>query len=167
MHYQRLSRYGDVGGAESKYIITKIPSHRGSRREGTRRARSTPEELRQRKRDFDRQAQLKWYDNNRQKKIDANKKYIKENWERVRELSKARRDPFKDKARSAVGNAVRAGKFERKACYCGEAQTDFHHSNGYDEANWFVGEWLCRPHHAQLHKEIRREGIKVYVRGQD
>lgn len=59
-------------------------------------------------------------------------------------------------ARHAASNAVRAGKITPEPCAkCGDSKTDFHHSNGYDEANWFIGEWLCRPHHAQTHKKVR------------
>lgn len=100
----------------------------------------------------------RWYERNKAKKQAKNEEYNKNNWERIKQLSYKRRDPVKQKARMAINNAVNAGKFTREPCFsqdCDNPKTDFHHTHGYDEDHWFTGIWLCRKHHAQLHKELR------------
>ena len=92
-------------------------------------------------------------------RIDAkNEADRRENWEKVKLQTYARRDPQKHKARQSVNNALRSGKLHRQPCGdCGNRTTEFHHTNGYDKADWFVGIWLCRTHHAELHKLERRQ----------
>lgn len=83
--------------------------------------------------------------------------YRKANWDKIKEQTYKRYDPQKHKARMAVNNAVKAGKFEKADCQeCGSIKTDFHHTSGYDIENYFVGVWLCRPDHAKLHAKLRR-----------
>jgi len=82
--------------------------------------------------------------------------YKKTHWEQIKKASYLRRDPFKHRARQAVNNAVRMGKFERADCqHCSSPKTQFHHTDGYDEANWFTGIWLCSQCHALEHKKLR------------
>lgn len=74
-----------------------------------------------------------------------------------------RENPNKIKAISAVHSAVKSGKLIKEPCeVCDEPKVDFHHSKGYDEENWLVGQWLCRPHHAELHAKLRKERL-AYV----
>lgn len=106
------------------------------------------------------------YERNKEVRWARNEEYRKSNWERLKELSYKRRDPEKHKARQTVNNAVNSGRFPREACSeCGDAKTDFHHTEGYSEDKWFVGLWLCRTHHAELHKELRR--IKDRLEGRE
>lgn len=98
----------------------------------------------------------KIYENNPEVKQAKNETYRKNNWDRIKQLSYARRDVTKHKARQAVNNTVKAGKFEKANCQkCSETKTDFHHTDGYEQDKWFVGIWLCRKHHLWLHKELR------------
>lgn len=70
--------------------------------------------------------------------------------------NQVKRYPEKNKARHAVRYAISIGKFERKPCKaCGEIKVDFHHTNGYEQENWFVGDFLCRKHHAEKHNEMK------------
>jgi hypothetical protein len=97
-----------------------------------------------------------FYEKHTDKVQEQNEVYRKKNWERIKAAAYNRYDPYKNKARAAVNNAVAAGKLTKLPCEnCGEVKTDFHHTDGYDKANWFTGSWLCRKHHAQTHKELR------------
>jgi hypothetical protein len=85
---------------------------------------------------------------------------LKERWKKSN-FSQGEKFPEKMKARKAVRNAIAQGKFERKPCeVCGNDKTDFHHSNGYQEENWFVGNFLCRKHHAERHNEMKTLNTK-------
>lgn len=97
-----------------------------------------------------------YYQKNHER-IDAkNEFHRKANWEHVKKLTYARRDPLKHKARQAVNNALTLGKFSKDSCrQCSDTHAEFHHTNGYEQENWFVGEWLCRKHHAELHRQER------------
>lgn len=96
------------------------------------------------------------YNRNPEAKLEKNEVYRKDNWKEILVVRSRRVDPYKNKARQAVGYAVKTGKFEKKACQeCGEPRSQFHHSNGYDKDNWFTGMWLCSKHHHKLHKELR------------
>lgn len=84
------------------------------------------------------------------------KEWYKDNRDKVYKAARLRRNPYEDKARSAVVNAVKLGKFAKQPCQvCGELRVDFHHSNGYDKDSWFTGMWLCRKHHAAEHVRLR------------
>lgn len=100
----------------------------------------------------------RYYPANSDKVKLKNETYRKSNWSKLKKAaySLQKKSPEKKKARLAVNNAVLRGKFDRDACQvCDEIKTDFHHTKGYSEDNWFVGVWLCRKHHAELHKELR------------
>lgn len=97
-----------------------------------------------------------WYLRNQTLKNAKSKTYNESHRDRLRETAYKRLDPIKHKARQAVNNAVKSGKFTKQSCsQCGEPKTDFHHSNGYDKPNWFTGTWLCRKDHLKLHRELR------------
>ena len=71
-----------------------------------------------------------------------------------------RSDPEKEAARKRVRKAVATGKFKKLDCQkCQSAETEFHHTDGYDRENWFTGMWLCRPCHVRVHKELRAHPI--------
>lgn len=56
----------------------------------------------------------------------------------------------KYKARTAVGNALRAGKLKRLPCQvCGTAPSQAHHR---DYSKPLEVLWLCRSHHAEAHR---------------
>ena len=68
------------------------------------------------------------------------------------------RYPERFKAREAVANAVKAGKFIKPdVCEdCGEKperkrDMHFHHTADYEKENWFVGKWVCRKCHRKIH----------------
>lgn len=65
------------------------------------------------------------------------------------------RNPEKMSARLSVSNAVMAGKLEKFPCgVCGEKKTDGHH---FDYSEPLVVVWLCRRHHAWVHKKVRNK----------
>lgn len=76
----------------------------------------------------------------------ANKKYHLEKF------------PKKRKARRAINNAVRDGRFPHISTQhcdnCGQQAQEYHHHNGYDKAHWFDVIPLCRDCHIKLEKEI-------------
>ena len=62
--------------------------------------------------------------------------------------------PMRAKARQAVVNAVRSGKFlsaSTNTCNCGKQAQHWHHHNGYDEPHWFDVVSLCASCHKLLH----------------
>lgn len=66
----------------------------------------------------------------------------------------------KIKARSIMNHAIRGGSLDRKNCQeCGNPKSEGHHSD-YDKPLEVI--WLCRKHHAELHKKLRRKnGMEV------
>jgi hypothetical protein len=58
-------------------------------------------------------------------------------------------NPEKYRARTAVGNAIRAGSLVRGPCeVCGNAASEAHHD---DYSRPLDVRWLCRPHHLEHH----------------
>jgi hypothetical protein len=58
-------------------------------------------------------------------------------------------EAIKIKARSAVFNALKAGRLVRNPCkVCGDVKSEAHHE---DYSNPLEVEWLCRWHHAERH----------------
>lgn len=55
-------------------------------------------------------------------------------------------------AQIIAGNAIRDGKLKRMPCFVCGADADAHHP---DYSAPLAVSWLCREHHAQLHKEHR------------
>lgn len=103
-----------------------------------------------------RQYHGEWYDKNKSEKLVKNESYRKRNWEKIKQRSYQRRDPHKARANAAVNNAIKSGSFTKSPCgECQEPVADFHHTDGYEKENWFVGKWLCRKHHAQEHVRLR------------
>jgi hypothetical protein len=61
---------------------------------------------------------------------------------------------MKIRARNEVNKAVQRGDLARLPCAsCGATKADAHHHAGYDEANWFNVEWLCRRCHLREHRK--------------
>jgi len=61
-----------------------------------------------------------------------------------------KRYPFKKQATSAVSNAIRDGKLERKPCeVCGATKVEAHHP---DYTKPLEVMWLCKPHHDEWHR---------------
>lgn len=86
---------------------------------------------------------------NREKNRPMKHAYYMANKEKIEARRRARI------AVAAVNNAVQQGKMSKQLCdQCGSPQVDFHHTEGYDKEHWFTGVWLCRPHHAMLHKKL-------------
>lgn len=62
------------------------------------------------------------------------------------------RNKYRNSAYKAVQYAVKLGKLEKLPCeQCGKVKSQFHHTNGYDALNKFVGKWLCTHHHREAH----------------
>lgn len=100
------------------------------------------------------------YENNKTSKLAKNAVYRKNNWKKIKAWEYSHRDPLKHKARQAVNYSVKTGKFKRVPCECGNPKVEFHHTNGYDEPNWFTGVWLCSKHRAATHKIQRTKALK-------
>ena len=59
-------------------------------------------------------------------------------------------DPFKERARLAVRNAVRRGKLTKAPCeVCGDPKSEAHHED-YTKPLDVI--WLCRKHHRNAHR---------------
>lgn len=69
------------------------------------------------------------------------------------------RYPEKQKARTAVSNAIRDGHLTRRPCEeCNSTPTEAHHDS-YAEADWLRVRWLCVPCHVAHHvaeREVAR-----------
>lgn len=66
----------------------------------------------------------------------------------------AEKYPNRDKARTALGNAVRDGVILKQACeVCGRSDSEGHHD---DYSKPLDVKWLCPRHHADRHLELRR-----------
>lgn len=63
------------------------------------------------------------------------------------------RNPEQAKANNRLVMAIKRGHIERGPCVrCGSTKdVHGHHHSGYDRANWFNVEWLCRPCHVAEH----------------
>ena len=71
------------------------------------------------------------------------------------EVTKAWReeDKRRQKAHSAVSQAIRSGRLQREPCVrCGEVKSLAHHED-YDKLLDVM--WLCQPCHKQRHKELK------------
>lgn len=98
------------------------------------------------------------YERNKDKILKRNEEYRKKNRERInaQHLARRKRNPEQKRGQAEAYKAIMSGKLTREPCVvCGEARVDFHHTNGYDRPNWYVGKWLCRPHHSEEHKRLR------------
>lgn len=92
-----------------------------------------------------------WVSNNRERARKACNEWRKEHPEVGREIARRGRErhPEKWKARSMVGNAIRAGKLIRGCCIeCGKENAEAHHN---DHSKPFEIIWLCKKHHTELH----------------
>lgn len=62
------------------------------------------------------------------------------------------RNPMKEKARTAVGNAIRDGRLIRLPCEeCGDPKSEAHHTD-YSKPLDVV--WLCFQHHREEHGQV-------------
>ena len=94
------------------------------------------------------------------KNIDRAREYERERFQRperkakIAEYQRKRRkkNPEKYKANTAVCNAIRDGKLERKPCeVCGDPESQAHHE---DYSKPFEVRWLCFVHHRQAHGQL-------------
>lgn len=61
-------------------------------------------------------------------------------------------DELKVEARKLVKLAVESGRLTKTPCeVCGEPKSDGHHP---DYAKPLEVQWLCRAHHAELHRQV-------------
>ena len=95
----------------------------------------------------------------------AMRKAVAERWKAGPELRKRTvalkrewglKNPEKRAAHRAVSNAMKCGRLTREPCeICGEPVTQAHHD---DYSKPLDVRWLCRKHHAEHHKALRRLG---------
>ncbi len=101
------------------------------------------------------ESQMAYREANKEKISARQAIYRKANREK-RKASKAayyQANPERKKAHKAVTRAIKSGKLVRLPCSeCGETKTEAHHY-AYDMPLDVI--WLCRKHHAQLHREHR------------
>lgn len=65
-------------------------------------------------------------------------------------------NPDKDIARQKLRYAVSRGTISKQPCErCQNIKVDAHHHNGYEPEHWLDVMWLCRTHHAEVHRELR------------
>src|SRR5262245_20192452 len=65
------------------------------------------------------------------------------------------KNPEKLRIHRRVLYAIETGKLQRLPCeVCGEPRVDGHHAD-YSEP--LIVQWLCRRHHVQLHRQMRKE----------
>lgn len=70
-------------------------------------------------------------------------------------------NPAAYRAHSAVSNAVRDGRIEKKPCeICGSEKVHAHH---HDYARPLDVQWLCALHHHRLHADAGFEGANKKV----
>jgi hypothetical protein len=62
------------------------------------------------------------------------------------------KNPDKTRAHHAVQRAVKAGIIEKYPCGCGEKKVEGHHIYGYMGGDILRVVWLCRVHHASVHR---------------
>lgn len=60
----------------------------------------------------------------------------------------------KANARSYLNHALKIGKIKKQPCECGKNKTEAHHPD-YSKPLEVI--WLCRTHHADLHRKIKYE----------
>jgi len=73
------------------------------------------------------------------------------------------RYPEKVQARNLLEQAVRCGKIKRLPCeVCGNPKTEAHHE---DYSKPYDVHWLCRKHHNEIHKRMKREMRVIEVLG--
>lgn len=83
-------------------------------------------------------------------------RYRNRPWDRLAQQNEYRRakrllEPEKFKARTALTNAVKAGKIQRRPCVvCGGLKSEGHHED-YSKPLDVV--WLCRKHHMERHRK--------------
>jgi hypothetical protein len=73
-------------------------------------------------------------------------------WKKRRRYHPKKRDVKKIRARSAIYNGLKSGTVTKKPCAVCDKKTDIHaHHFNYDKPLLVI--WLCRKHHAELHRE--------------
>lgn len=81
------------------------------------------------------------------------KQHRSENLDYYREYDRERGfrvyDPVKTKARRKVNHELAAGRIKKQPCHCGSLDTEAHH---HDYSKPLDVVWLCRTHHAELHR---------------
>lgn len=74
--------------------------------------------------------------------------------EKIYQAAKNARKKYRKKhnARKMLNHYIKLGKIQKEACYCGETKVDGHHTD-YTKPLEVI--WLCRKHHALLHKKLK------------
>lgn len=90
------------------------------------------------------------------KKREADRRYKSANRSAVSSYKYAWNERNKEKknAQAAVWQAVKKGTLVRQPCWCGDIKSEGHHGD-YSKPLEVV--WLCRKHHAELHRLINAD----------
>ncbi len=92
-------------------------------------------------------------------RVEARKKYAQSNKGKIKGNAAKKawqdRNLIKRSAHIIVGNAIRRGDLIKEPCEkCGEIIVDAHHDNHEYPLDM---RWLCKKHHAKLHKDERKK----------
>jgi hypothetical protein len=96
---------------------------------------------------------------NHARRMDRKPDEVRALWRKHGKLHRERH-PERDRARDAVSKAVARGRLVRpETCSrCGgPGPIEFDHTNGYDRAHRFVGQWVCKSCHWEA--ELQRRGV--------
>lgn len=95
-----------------------------------------------------------WREGDPERFVGYSKGFREENAEYLRQKAREQRAaaPKVAKAREIIQNEIRRGTLQPQSCeVCGSTRNVHAHHDDYDKP--LVVRWLCRPHHADWHKE--------------
>lgn len=125
--------------------------------------RSTRDGLHAKCRECHRAAARDHYESNVEHRKATSKALKEAHPERAKVYTRNQRKAHPDRvrARQSVSDAIKAGRLVRpdrcSSCLT-EGAVEFDHTNGYDEPNWFVGVFVCKPCHWKNERERRARG---------
>lgn len=81
---------------------------------------------------------------------------------RKAQLKTRRKFPDRRRAQQYVEIAIRDGVLvPAPCCVCGTTECIEAHHKSYEYTKYLDVVWLCRRHHADLHKQLRAQGIEI------
>lgn len=98
-----------------------------------------------------------WRKANRARTRIYHKNWRDKNPDKIRQDTRRKRAlyPEKNRARDLLNKATSRGKIKRQPCeVCGETNVDGHHD---DYSKPLEVRWLCKQHHHEEHRKLRRE----------
>jgi len=98
-----------------------------------------------------------YYTNNRERETEKSRAYYSLNKDRVYARTRLYQTNNKEvlKAHRAVTYAKKTGTLRVLPCEkCGSLQAEAHHKEGYLKEHRLEVQWLCRRHHAEVHRRL-------------